>query len=48
MVAEQRAPSLALAEAAVKTATETVLALAREHAIAEADVDTSDFELQPV
>ncbi len=48
MLAERVAPSLIQAEAAVKSATDAVLSLARESNVAEADINASEYALQPL
>jgi len=48
LVAEQQAPSQVQAEAAVKAAADKALTLAREHGVKEADIDASDYVLQPL
>jgi uncharacterized protein len=45
---ERRAQSQVQAETAVKTAADAVLSIAREHGVKEADIDASDYALQPL
>jgi uncharacterized protein YggE len=48
MVAEQRAASLPQAEGAVKASTETILSLVHTLGVTDADIDASDYGLQPI
>lgn len=48
IVAHERTLSQAQAEGVVRSATASIVALAREHGVDDADLDTSDYSAQPV